>query len=170
MRKIFLIIVPLGFFLVLAFIVFLGYQFYKNFNRAKTPNELAIEAYWKLHHKNINQTFLVDSMAYNVTGFKYYQKKDSTILIADIFIINKTTHSKRYIDSFFLLKNGINKMYYPKQEQFSVFENATQPLKLIYFLPERIGTYLSYDLHIISKKDTAQNGLVSFYENYRAGG
>ena len=168
--KIFLAVAIIGGVLALCFIAFLGYQIYNDTKRPPTPTELAAVAYEARHGKNINQPFEVDSIGYNVTGFKYYPKKDTTFLFVDITIANKTNHTKNYTDSFFILKEGAYRNYYPTLQNYAVFENKKQPLKLQYILPKREFSFLQYDLHIISQKDTAQNGMVRFFWRYKTGG
>ncbi len=170
MKKTIVSLFVIGFLGTSIFIVIRFIAFFKPPTEAEEKAKTAYIAYHKAHYKEIGKSFIVDSVAYLITDFKYYQKKDTTTLIAHISISNQTNQTKKYTNSFFTLKNGINENFYPEQDAFSVFENRTKKMVLIYKLPERIGTYLSYDLHFVSKSDTVTNAIVSFYENYREGG
>jgi hypothetical protein len=155
---------------VIAIIAFIGYKFYKDFNSIKSSTKLRTESYYKNHHKEINEGFVVDTIQYKVTNFIYYPKADTTILFVDIDIENKTNTSKNFKDSFFILKEGAYKTYYPKIEPYLVSKNYIHHLKLLYILPEKLLPYLRYELHINSKTDTAQNGMIVLYKDYRANG
>jgi hypothetical protein len=170
MRKIIITLGTLGFIAVIAFIAFMGHQFYKDYKRPEKPTELSEIAYYKNHHREINEKFVVDNIGYTVTSFDYYPKKDTTFLYVDILIENKTNSTKKYIDSFFLLKEGSFKNYYPKLDPYPVFENEVQNLKIQYILPEKLLPYLKYNLYINSQTDTAQNRMIILYKNYRANG
>lgn len=74
------------------------------------------------------------------------------------------------MDSFFLLKDGVFKKYYPIQKPFSIFKNEVNKLTLKFVLPEKHFSYLKYDLHFVSKTDTAQNAMVRIFSDYRVGG
>ena len=97
-------------------------------------------------------------------------KPHSSILIVSIEIKNTAKHSKPYSKYFFEVNNGPNQVFYPSQEQFTVFENKTQKLKLIYTLPERMLPYIRYEMHLRSNLDNNQNALIILYKNYREGG
>jgi hypothetical protein len=170
MRKVIISSIILGFIIAISFIAFMGYKFYKDFKSTKSPAELTAEVYYKYHHKEINKSFVVDKIEYKITGFNYYPKKDTTLLFVDIVIENKINRTQKYIDSFFVLKDVTHKTYYPTVEQFYLPKNNVQQLKLQYILPERSLPYLKYDLHINSKTDTAQNGMIILFKSYSATG
>jgi len=168
--KIFIAVAGMVMLLIVCFLVFMGYQFYTDYKKPTAPQVIAEENYYKNHHKELNEKFLVDSMLYNVIGFNYYPKTDTNFLYVDVLIENKSNRTKKYVDSFFILKEGLYKKYYPRLNEYPVFANKTQTLTLQYILPERRVPYLKYDLHINSKTDTAQNKFVRLYKSYRAEG
>jgi hypothetical protein len=168
--KIFIAIAGMAMLLIVCFVVFMGYQFYTDYKKPKAPQVIAEENYYKIHYKELNEIFMVDSMLYKVEGFNYYPKTDTTFLYVDVLIENKINRTIKYLDSFFVLKEGLYKKYYPKMNVYPEFANKTQTLKLQYILPEKRVPYLKYDLYINSKTDTAQNKFVRLYKSYRAEG
>ncbi len=170
MRKTFLAIVIIGFIAALTFFGFVFVHFYKDMNKPKSANEIANLDYYYKHNKSVSQNFVIDSMTYKINDYEFYMKPHSVILIVSIEIKNTTKHSKPYSKYFFEVNNGPNQVFYPSQEQFTVFENKTQKLKLIYTLPERMLPYIRYEMHLRSNLDNNQNTLIILYKNYREGG
>jgi hypothetical protein len=170
MRKTIITIVILGFLAAIVFFGFVFVQFYKNSNKPKSANEIANLDYYYKHNKSVTQNFVIDSIAYNITDYDFYMKPHSLVLVVGIVIKNTTKHSKQFSKYFFEVNNGPNEIFYPSQEPFSVFENRTQKIKLIYNLPERILPYIRYEIHLRSNQDDKQNALVILYKSYREGG
>jgi hypothetical protein len=159
---------------VFAFVLFLilntATKLFKPDSKPTLAAKKAEIAYYKAHNKAVGQAFFVDSIQYKVNSFAYSLKTDTTILVVDITIENKTNYYKNYANNFFIVKGDAEKIYYPTQMPFTVFENRVQPLKLIYILPQKVLPYLLYHLYINSQKDSMQNGMITLYKNYRAEG
>jgi hypothetical protein len=170
MRKTIITIVILGFLAAIVFFGFVFVHFYKDINKPKSDNEIANLDYYYKHNKTVSQKFTIDSIDYKINDYNYYLKPHSAILIVDIDIKNTTNHSKQCSKYFFEVNNGPKEVYYPSQEQFTVFENRLQKLKLIYTLPERMLPYIRYEMHLRSDFDNKQNAMIILYKNYREGG
>lgn len=169
-RKIFIGSVIIGFVLIILFVCIQIATIYNEFNKPKSAEEIASVNYYKLHNKEINLNFIIDSLTYKINDYEYCLKPHSAILIIDIDIKNTTNHSKQYSKYFFEVNNGPKEVYYPSQKPFTVFEHRLQKLKLIYTLPEKMLPYLRYEMHLRSNIDDKQNALIILYKNYREGG
>lgn len=163
-------IVIAGFLAAIIFFGFVFVHFYKDMNKPKSDNEIANLDYYYKHNKTVTQNFTIDSVDYKINNYDFYLKPHSVILIVDIAIKNTTNHSKQYAKYFFEVNNGPKEVYYPSQEQFTVFENKSQKLKLIYTLPEKMLPYIRYEMHLRSNLNDKQNALIILYRNYRSGG
>ena len=155
---------------IACFVLAIGFQVLKPQTQLQKEANAKDLANYVAHHKEIGTDFLIDSIAYNFTNFKYIKKEKSTVLIVDIEINNKTNHSKKYEAHFFSAISNSNITYYPTGDPFTVFENKTQKTKLIYYLPELILPYITSDVTIHSKNDTTQYAFVRCYKTYRAEG
>ena len=162
----------IAFFLVaIIFIIIFAIKVFQPETAVEKQKTLTYKIYHKLHNKEIGKAFLVDSIAYKVNEFTYIPKKDKMVLIVDLDINNLTNRSKYYNDIFFKLIGGDeNKIYYPSQVPFTVFEKRQQKLKLIYYLQKNYKPTIWCDLYINSVTDSTQNGYVTFAKSFREGG
>ncbi len=171
MKKIFPYLSIAFFLIVLTFILTIANKVFQPETKAEKQQKLAYQAYQQLHNKEIGKPFLVDSVAYKVNDFTYLPQKDTMVLIVDLDINNLTNQSKLYTNVFFKLIGGDeNKVYYPSQTPFTVFEKRIQKLKLIYHLPINVIPTMWCDLHLDSAKDSTQNSYVTFAKSFREGG
>lgn len=171
MKKIIIALFFIFFAAILFFIVKSATNIFKDANKPNSAQDQAYTDYWKKHDKKVGSRFIVDTVSYKVSQFKYKTKTDTTTLMVDVEINNKTNHPKYITDSAFSLSGGAyGKIFYPKLLPFSIAENTMQTVQLVYCLPENLLPSVLYYLNINSKKDSAQNGMITLYENYREGG
>jgi hypothetical protein len=171
MNKIVAIFLCAIFVVVIFFIVKNALQLSKDFNNPKSTEELAFIDFFKKHDKKIGKAFVVDSVQYSVTSFKYKTKIDTTTILVDVAITNTKAQTNKITNGLFMFSGGANhKIYYPLQFPFSLEAYKSANIKLVYYLPENILPSVLYYLNINSKSDSTQNGVVTLCENYREGG
>ncbi len=171
MKKIIIPLFLIFFAAILFFIIKYATTIFKAVNKTKTEAQVANTKYWKAHNKAIGETFVVDTVAYKVSLFKYKTKMDTASLFVEVIIKNLSSNPKKITDSSFALSGGAyGKIFYPIIQPISIAENSTQTISLIYNLPQNLLPSVCYYLNINSQKDSTQNGMITLYENYREGG
>ena len=155
---------------VIIFIIITATAVFKPETTAQKAAKKAYMTYYKAHNKPIGKAFVVDSIAYIINSFTYIPQKDTMALIVDLAIENKTKHSGLFVENSFSVIGDAKKVYYPSQIPFTVFENKTQKIKIIYHLPKNITPTMYAELHIKSATDSLQNVFLIFAKSYRSEG
>jgi hypothetical protein len=127
-------------------------------------------AYYKAHHKNVGEFFVVDNIGYSVQSFNYIPKKDTLVLLVDITIKNNTNAVKNFESNFFSVLKDNSTTHYATNKVFSIAANTEYKTQLVYNLPERVLPYIIADVQINSTTDSTQNAFVRCFKNYRAQG
>jgi hypothetical protein len=170
MKNFFIFLFVLFFSGVIFFIINTTTAVFKPETSAQKEAKKAYMTHYKAHNKAIGKAFVVDSIAYIVHNFTYVPQKDTMTLIVDLAIENKTKRGRLFVENSFSVIGDAKKVYYPRQIPFTVFENRTQKLKLIYHLPKNITPTMYAELHIKSATDSLQNAFLIFAKSYRSEG
>lgn len=170
MRKFFIGTVLFGF---IAVVICLGYafwQFYKNFDKPPSAQELSDIAYYKFHGKEIGQEFTIDSVIYSVQNPNFIINSHNVVMKVNLKINNQSSNKKSFENKFFVLKDANKLDYFPETKPFEISQNEPQTINLIYQLPEKMLPYIRYELHFLAQNDSSENAIVIMYKNYRSGG
>ena len=170
LKKLIIIFFVVGFVATACFIFYTAKNMFFKKQQTESPQILAAQAYYKKHSKQVKEKFVVDSISYTVIDFTYNRNIDSVILFVNLLLQNPTNEVKKYTDSFFVLKAGLSKKYYPTLNGNVVLQKQIQWLKIRYKVPSTGLPYESYDLHITGAKDSSQNAVINFHQNFSEGG